>query len=168
MGFPIRSKRTGPQDGFTLLELLIVVAVIGIIAAITIPALVKAKVKSKTAVIIMDFHTVREAAILYNSDNNTYPPDTGPGVYPPEFKDYLTPKFNFANPDAIYSYDWENWTGTGGNPGDGGTGIALGFSVHTTDPLLGATLLKRFPHDGAQTAPDTYTFTIAPTTVGGG
>jgi|WetSurMetagenome_2_1015567.scaffolds.fasta_scaffold03073_4 prepilin-type N-terminal cleavage/methylation domain-containing protein len=164
MGCPRGSKLTDRDAGFTLLELLIVVAVIGIIAAISVPAFLKMKTKSKTAVIITDFRTIRDAALQYNMDNNVYPPDTGPGVYPPEFKDYLSSSFHFANPDPIYSYDWENWTGADGNPGDGGTGIAVGFSVHTADALLGPTLSKRFPLEGKQTAPDTYTFTIVPVT----
>lgn len=162
---PTRQGRA--EYGFTLLELLIVVAIIGIIAAIAIPSFLKMKTRSKTAAIAVDFHSVRDAALLYNSDNNVFPNETIPKAYPPEFKDYLSVRFNFASPDPVYVYDWENWTGEGVNPGDQGTGIAVGFTVHTTDALLGPTLLKRFPLDVKQTGTDAYTWTIQPVTNGG-
>src|SRR5512140_2141368 len=115
MGWRRNDGRPASDAGFTLIELLIVVAIIGIIAAIAVPSFLKMKTRSKTAVIAVDYHSVRDAALQYNLDNNIYPPDTGPGVYPPTFSDYLSVRFNFASPDPDYIYDWENWSGTGGN-----------------------------------------------------
>jgi prepilin-type N-terminal cleavage/methylation domain-containing protein len=161
MGCPRKHKVSGSERGFTLIELLVVLVIIAILAAIMIPALTKMKTRSKTATIATDFHTVRDAAMLYNSDNNDFPPDAGPGVYPPELYDYLgRDRFNFANPDTQYFYEWENWTGENGNPLPT-MGIAVGFTVHTTNPDLGATLIKRFPNDVLyQTGTDCYTWFI--------
>lgn len=149
------------EAGFSLIELLIVVAIIGIVAAIAVPAFLKLKTRSKTAAIATDFHTFRDTVMVYNSDFNKFPPDTAPGEYPPEMVDYLSNKYEFK-PDTDYWYDWENWTGEDGNPDDGGTGIAVGFSVVTTNPDLASALLQRFPVLCQQTAPDKYTFVIEP------
>jgi prepilin-type N-terminal cleavage/methylation domain-containing protein len=157
----MRRKRRRIEGGFTLIEVLIVVAVIGIIAAIALPSFIKMKTRSKTAVIASDFHHFRDQVYLYESDYNLVPPETGLGDKPPELDEYLGRQFTFK-PELMYWYDWENWTGEDGNQDDGGTGVSKGFSVYTQDPDLGAALVQRFPNDliMRQTQPDYYTFII--------
>ena len=55
--------------GFTVLELVIVVAVLGIVAAITIPALVRSRVAANESATIGDLRTLHDAQEAYRSVN---------------------------------------------------------------------------------------------------
>jgi len=61
------------QGGFSLIELLIVVTVIGIIASIAIPGLVNALDKAKQVATTNLLRAFGIALEVYNSDNSQYP-----------------------------------------------------------------------------------------------
>ncbi len=64
------------SQGFTLIEILIVVAIIAILSAIAIPNYLAAQTRSKVSRARAELSTLATALESYNVDNNTYPPDT--------------------------------------------------------------------------------------------
>jgi len=64
---------THPSRAFTLIELLIVVAIIAILAAIAVPNFLEAQVRSKVARAKTDLRTLALAMESYRIDYNRYP-----------------------------------------------------------------------------------------------
>jgi type II secretion system protein G len=65
--------RARTQAGFSLIELLIVVAVIGIIAAIAIPNLLAAIQRSRQSRTMADMRMISEGVEAYQNDHLVYP-----------------------------------------------------------------------------------------------
>jgi type IV pilus assembly protein PilA len=61
------------SQGFSLIELLIVVAIILIIAAIAIPSLMRARLASNESAMVGDIRTVISSAATFNSVANGFP-----------------------------------------------------------------------------------------------
>jgi len=60
------------NKGFTLIELMIVVAIIAIIAAIAIPNLLRSRMQSNESSAIGNLRTVIGAQVAYNAANSVY------------------------------------------------------------------------------------------------
>ncbi len=61
------------QTAFTLIELLIVVAIIGILAAIAVPNFLNAQVRAKVARVKSDLRSMQAASDMYRLDHGAYP-----------------------------------------------------------------------------------------------
>jgi type IV pilus assembly protein PilA len=63
------------KDGFSLIELLIVIAIILIIAAIAIPNLIRSRIAANEASSVENLRTITTASVVYNSTwGNGFPP----------------------------------------------------------------------------------------------
>jgi prepilin-type N-terminal cleavage/methylation domain-containing protein len=79
-----RSYRKPPRHGlfaFTLVELLVVISVIGILASLLLPALVKAKAKAEKALCQSNMRQWGIALRLYGDDHLEYFPDNSDGLW---------------------------------------------------------------------------------------
>ena len=70
-------KFLSKQEGFTLLELLIVIVIIGILALIIVPGLASGPKRARDAQRKSDMRAVKNALETYYNDKNGYPASTG-------------------------------------------------------------------------------------------
>ena len=100
------------QDGFTLLEVMVVVVILGILAALVVPKIISRPDEARVIAAKQDIASLTQALKLYRLDNQRYPtteqglqalvarPTTGP--VPPNWKagGYLErlPKDPWGNP----------------------------------------------------------------------
>lgn len=117
------------RHGFSLIELMTVMAVIGLLAALSVPRYRDMKRRAYSASVAGDFNTVRVAAYNYFADNNTYPPDGAAGTPPAALVPYLPRNFEFTKPN--YTLDYDVWPSPG-NP----TQLVVGVTVTSDDQAL--------------------------------
>lgn len=95
-----RVKRAGrswkKKEGFSLIELLIVVVIIGILAGIAIPNFVRAGNKTKISRVFADFKNIGEALEAYAIDNVGYPSEN-------DGFDALVPNYITSIPEDPFS-----------------------------------------------------------------
>lgn len=132
----MRSRRSG----FTLVELLIVLALIGIVARLAVPYYQRYVTMARAAGAVSEIATIRLAAYTYHTDTLEWPPDVNRGIVPAELVPYLGEGFSFTRDD--YVLDWDNWTLPDGSPSRPETGVLVGISLTTADEQLGAAFVN--------------------------
>lgn len=85
---PSRCRRA-THSGFTLVELLVVLAIIALLVALLLPTLTRAREASRRAICLSNCGQLARAALLYAGDNKDYLPDAGTANAPDS---YLSPR----------------------------------------------------------------------------
>jgi prepilin-type N-terminal cleavage/methylation domain-containing protein len=80
----LSSNRPRRSKAFTLVEIMIVVVIIGLLAALAIPAFGRVRVKSRNTTVANDLRVFAHAFETYALENGTFPADAEIGIVPPE------------------------------------------------------------------------------------
>jgi len=67
-------RKPARESGFTLLELIIVIAIVGILAAVAMPKMKDVPRKANEAVLKTNLHTLRDVIDQHYGDKGKYPP----------------------------------------------------------------------------------------------
>ncbi len=120
------------KKGFTLVEIMIVVLIIGILAAMAYPAFIQVVTHSQATRVGNDFRTFSGIFQTYALDNGTYPADASPGVVPIGMDGYFK-SGNWTETTPIGGhYDWVNTSSSS----DISTAIAISGYTSGDDPVL--------------------------------
>lgn len=87
---------------------MIVVVIVGLLAAIALPNFVRARQSAQNSRFASDLRVTTEAFMQYNLDNRRYPADRTPGIVPPEMVEYLPKRIEWTQRTPIGgSWDWD-------------------------------------------------------------
>ena len=131
-----RNQKRGTRNhttAFTLIELLIAIAIIAILAAIALPNFLEAQIRAKVAKAQADMRSLAGALEAYRTDYNEYPPTPialGPGFR--DFRPLTTPVAYIAQPPRD-----PFWDAGQRDPGPGGY-FREGYYRYGAMPLTGA------------------------------
>lgn len=123
--------------GFTLLEIMITVAIIAVVGAIAVPSWLRARERAQNGRMVSDLRTFADQFTIFNSETSSWPDDAGPGRLPD--------RVGGTNTDALEGMirrsNWETTPAIGGqfdwdyNPGTGLAAVAIANPTATLDQL---------------------------------
>jgi len=121
-------------EGFTLVEIMIVVALIGLLSALALPAMLNAGRNARSRRFAAELRTASGAFFQYAAEHGVYPTDKTPGIMPDGMDEYLK-TFNWSKETVIGGqWDWDY----------GVFGITAGVSVK--DPKFDDEQMKKIDH----------------------
>jgi prepilin-type N-terminal cleavage/methylation domain-containing protein len=135
-GMQTHSKTSGKmkdtyiaRKGFTLVETMVVVGIIGLLTSISIPAMQKARSGSIATALANNFRTYAQAFEVHALEQGTWPPDANHGIVPEGMEGQL-PRFTETTAAGGH-WDWEHMA----------MGVTAGISLRTSN--ADASILER-------------------------
>lgn len=127
------------RGGFSLIELLVAVSIVGILAGLAIPNMRNVTFRARATAVFGDLNVVRQSTLDYNADQNGWPTEVASGVVPPELNGFLPDNFSFQGDG--YEIDYENLTVTG-LPYDPSVTRLIGAAVTVPDNALSNAIVE--------------------------
>lgn len=121
------------EQGFTLLELLVVMTIIGILAAVAIPALRDSPQRAREAALREDLFTMRSTIDQYHGDKGYYPPDLATLVTDGYLRQIPIDPMTKSRDTWVVDFEQLEPTAEGAAPPDVGVG-GVGEPEATTTP----------------------------------
>jgi prepilin-type N-terminal cleavage/methylation domain-containing protein len=122
------------RGGFSLIEMLVAVSIVGILAGLAIPNMRNVTFRARATAVFGDLNTVRQATLDYNADLNSWPPDEVSGTVPAGLVPFLPEGYSFVGDG--YELKFENISLPLGLPGNPNVTRMVGASVTATDDAL--------------------------------
>ncbi len=94
--------------GFTLVEIMVVVMIISILAALGVPALIRVQTKAKTSVLVNDLRVFAAAFDAHAQESGGWPADLDAGVFPAGMSGRLSEVSWQRKTPIGGKYNWEN------------------------------------------------------------
>jgi len=97
------------RSGFTMIEIMLVVSIVGILAVMAIPYMLKARMRAQDGAFINDLRMLVDNVMeQYAIMESTYPEDAAAGVEPAGVSEYMARRITWSDETPIHGqWDWD-------------------------------------------------------------